>query len=49
VSQQVDPRSLSDKQLIAIGMLAQGMGLRDVARRLEIDLRTLYRWRHQPA
>ena len=44
-----DPASLSDRQLVAIRLLARGISLKAVARKLKIDPKTLYRWRQYPA
>ena len=46
---QTLPQALTDRQLLAIDRLARGVSLRAVARKLEIDPKTLYRWRQQPA
>jgi putative insertion element HTH domain-containing protein len=40
--------SLNDKQKTAVEMLAVGKSLGRVARFIEIDSKTLYRWRHDP-
>jgi hypothetical protein len=41
--------TLNEQQLAAIEMLATGRSPTRVARQLEIDRRTLYRWRQDPA
>jgi hypothetical protein len=45
----IHPDTLTDRQFVAIDILAQGTPLRVAAKILQIDLKTLYRWRHQQA
>jgi hypothetical protein len=42
------PKGMTDKQFAAVDLLAQGVGLQTAAQILGVDVRTLYRWRHQP-
>lgn len=42
------PKGMTDKQFAAVDLLAQGVGLQTVAQVLAVDVRTIYRWRHQP-
>jgi hypothetical protein len=43
-----DHTTLRDKELMAIDILAHGTTLGAAARMLQIDRKTLYRWRHEP-
>jgi len=42
---QLEGSSLNEKQLIAIQMLVTGRSMTTVARKLDVDRRTLHRWR----
>jgi len=47
-SSQLDDSGLNEKHLAAIRLLLQGQSCTQIARALEVDQRTLYRWRQHP-
>jgi transposase-like protein len=46
-SSQLDGASLNDQQKVAIVMLLMGKRLSAIAKKIEVDPKTLYRWRQQ--